>query len=776
MERRHVQFALIAFAIIFGSQLLQIWLFPRPPAEPGDAELPFAAAKQEGGAEGEFRAADKPAESAQADGAAEAAAVAAAPTEEAAPRTRHALGSLDPEGPAQVLFTLTSRGAAVERIELAGERYHDQDDRRGSMGHLAVAPVAGGCRIGVVGPGTPAHLAGLAVGDVIERVDGVAVTDAATLDRALDGTKPGGTITVDSRRGDLARACEVRLDRRPLEVVRPEYLAAPVENPDADPADPLSFRLSLESVDGRSRREPLDELPGLGLVDRDWKAEPFPGNDGVRFSTRLPGGLAVAKEYRLVPGVDGGPATLDLVVEFAADQPTTIAYALDGPTGLPTEGWWYTARVAKEMWDTLAVRDVAMRFAGKPSAIVSGLKIADNKVEHPASSVFDGKPLSFAGVDALYFAAALIPATDSEIPDLAEVRPIAVGDVPGAAKKKLIDVTARIISRPMALEPGKPVRHRYGVFAGPKQPDLLARYGAPGAAMDDLVYYGWFGWVAKPMIAILHALHAVIGNYGIAILLLTVMVRGAMFPVSRKQALSTQKMQALQPEMKAIADKYKDDPVKRNQATQELWKKHDHNPVGGCLPVFIQIPIFMGLYRSLATDVELRQAPLFSSAIRWCSNLAAPDMFWDWTNVLPTFLTAPEGYLGPFLNLFPLATILLFLWQQHLFMPPAVDEQAKVQQQVMKYMMFFMALMFFKVPCGLCLYFIASSLWGIAERLMLPTTAPATAAGGSTGAGRRIIDVPFFSTGAKAEANGAAHGAAHGGDAERKRRQARKKR
>ena len=85
MERRHVQFALIAFAIIFGSQLLQIWLFPRPPAEPGDAELPFAAAKQEAGAEGAFRAADKPAESAQADGAAEAAAEGAAPTEEAAP-------------------------------------------------------------------------------------------------------------------------------------------------------------------------------------------------------------------------------------------------------------------------------------------------------------------------------------------------------------------------------------------------------------------------------------------------------------------------------------------------------------------------------------------------------------------------------------------------------------------------------------------------------------------------------------------------------------------
>ena len=119
------------------------------------------------------------------------------------------------------------------------------------------------------------------------------------------------------------------------------------------------------------------------------------------------------------------------------------------------------------------------------------------------------------------------------------------------------------------------------------------------------------------MIAILHVLHAIVRNYGIAIILLTVIVRGAMFPISRKQAISSQKMQVLQPEMKAIAEKYKNDPQKRTMATQELWKKHNYNPAGGCLLVFIQIPIFMGLYRSLATDVELRQAPLFSSAVRW---------------------------------------------------------------------------------------------------------------------------------------------------------------
>jgi YidC/Oxa1 family membrane protein insertase len=459
----------------------------------------------------------------------------------------------------------------------------------------------------------------------------------------------------------------------------------------------------------------------------------------VRFERRLPGGLGVAKEYRLAvapaaaDAATEGPRAyaLELVVELRSpDGETTVAYALDGPTGLPTEGWWYAQRIARD-WGSLAVRDVAIRFAGAPSTIVSGLKIADGALDHPASAVLEGRPLSFAGVDSLYFAAALVPAAAGpDVPALAEVRPLSVGEPPPAARKRLVDVTPRLVSRELAVRPDAPVTHRYEIFAGPKQPELLSTFGTPGAAMDDLVYYGWFGWVARPMIALLHALHAVVGNYGIAIILLTVMVRGAMFPVSRRQALASQKMQVLQPEMKAIADKYKNDAEKRTRATQELWRKHDYNPMGGCLPVFIQIPIFMGLYRSLATDVELRQAPLFSSAIRWCSNLAAPDMLWDWSRVLPGFLTAPEGWLGPFLNLFPLVTIGLFLWQQKLFMPPAVDEQQKMQQQVMNYMMWFMAVMFFKVPCGLCLYFIASSLWGIAERLWLPATLPAAAAAG----------------------------------------------
>ena len=138
--------------------------------------------------------------------------------------------------------------------------------------------------------------------------------------------------------------------------------------------------------------------------------------------------------------------------------------------------------------------------------------------------------------------------------------------------------------------------------------------------------------------------------------------------------------------------------------------------------MFVQLPIFLGLYRSLMVDVELRQAPAVRRRIRWCSNLAAPDMLWDWTKLMPEFVTSGQGMfgLGPYLNLLPLVTIGLFILQQKMFMPPPADEQAAMQQKIMKYMMIFMGVLFFKVASGLCMYFIASSLWGLAERRLLP--------------------------------------------------------
>jgi YidC/Oxa1 family membrane protein insertase len=275
------------------------------------------------------------------------------------------------------------------------------------------------------------------------------------------------------------------------------------------------------------------------------------------------------------------------------------------------------------------------------------------------------------------------------------------------------------------VKPDQPLKEEFLVFAGPKKPKLLAQ---PEYGLGEIVYYGWFWWAAVPLLGILHSLYYLMGNYGIAIILLTVLVRSCMFPLSRKQALGAQKMQELQPEIKKIQEKYKNDLEARGKAQQELFRKHKYNPMGGCLIAFLQLPIFVGLYRALMVDVELRQAPLISESIRWASNLAAPDLLFDWGDWMPNFVI---GWLGPYFNLLPVFAVLLFLYQQKKFMPPAADETARMQQKMMQYMMIFMGIMFFKVASGLCLYFIASSLWSIAERQFLPKT---QAAGGTAAA------------------------------------------
>jgi YidC/Oxa1 family membrane protein insertase len=250
--------------------------------------------------------------------------------------------------------------------------------------------------------------------------------------------------------------------------------------------------------------------------------------------------------------------------------------------------------------------------------------------------------------------------------------------------------------------------------------------------------------------------------------MLTVLVRGCMFPVSRGQAKSMAKLQELRPEMERIKERLKGDQQKQAQAMQQLYKKHNVNPLAGCLPMLIQLPVFVGLYRGLAVDVELRQASLFGPVIHWCSNLAAPDMLWNWSRLMPNAVNSGEGFfgLGPYLNVLPLVTIVLFLWQQKMFMPEPANEQAALQQKIMKYMMVFMGLLFYKVPSGLCLYFIASSLWGIGERKLIPPPTAAPMAGAQPPSGGQTVAVP--SDERRAVKNGKA-GAARGGKAKRRK-------
>jgi YidC/Oxa1 family membrane protein insertase len=180
-----------------------------------------------------------------------------------------------------------------------------------------------------------------------------------------------------------------------------------------------------------------------------------------------------------------------------------------------------------------------------------------------------------------------------------------------------------------------------------------------------------------------------------------------MFPLSRKQAIAAKKMQELQPLMKELQEKYKDDKERATKETFALYKKHGVNPVSGCLPALIQLPIFVGLWQALNNSVHLRHASFL-----YIRDLAAPDMLFRFPTELP--------FVGEYFNLLPFLVVALMLVQTKLFSPPATTPEAEAQQKMMKYMMIFMAFMFYKVPSGLGIYFITSSLWQISERLLLP--------------------------------------------------------
>ena len=649
------------------------------------------------------------------------------------------LGSADENDPYRMLVTLTTRGAAVERIELNSPRYHDLEDRSGYLGHLFLEHTvrAPGCVIDVVGPGTPADKAGLKPGDNVKQINTTKITCADDLNFFLAKTKPNRPVALTvAREGKELNLDPVLLGHRPLQVVRPEA------------TDPLSFLLTLYQVDKEKLSgdekfaddlNHLRELKGAALRTAGWQAAQ-PDRDHVVFTRKLPlWNLELTKTYAIAPLPDTAQKDLNyrayhlsltLGLHNTGDKEHSVAYQLDGPTGLPTEGWWYANIMSG------GLRDVVVSFNGKLSTIISQT-IADYGQPAVPDDKFTtwGKeqPLGFIGVDSQYFTVAMIPQlADPQDRWFDQSQPLRVGEVENPKYKQKVNVSCRTISIPHVLKPAESFAQEFVIFAGPKKPDLLAQYG-----LGDVVSYGWFHYVAVPMVNVLHAFNFVFHSYGVAIILLTVLVRLCMFPLSRKQALSTMKMQELQPEIKRLQEKHKGNAEARTKAQQELWRKHNFNPLGGCLTAFIQLPIFVALYRALAVDVELRQAPLLSESIRWCSNLSAPDMLVNWSSFMPEYLAAPlPGMLplGPYFNILPILTMVLFLWQQKKMMPPPADEQAAMQQKMMKLMMIVMGVMFFKVASGLCIYFIASSLWGIGERKFLPKFVhPDAAAAGPPG-------------------------------------------
>lgn len=774
MEKRLVLFVMLSFAIMYFYANLRARFAPPPQPkanqpldqveDPVPGQFPVAEqADDVGGPDGPKEGDDQPQQTLDTQqlvdtGDDQEQPDQASPSEILVARERSVLGSIDPQSPYGMQVIIDNRGAAIESIELNDPRYRSLADvgdhsryeqaKSGYLGFLAPSDVpGGGCQVNVVGDGTPASKAectdsdvarGMLPGDVIKSLAGAEIEDVVSFRDRLKRTSEGiYSLVVERVIGDEKRELtfQVELTRPPQSVV----YCQPDSSLSAGRTD-LSYLMTLDQVAGRR----LSEKDRAALANFNWNLVERPGDgkptvalsirlDPETLSPVLEGGIQIVRRFSLArsedsksqEGVNAALYHLTMDIEIHNDEltDTSVSYELSGPNNLPLEGWWYIAKIHPEWFHTAGTRDVIWRTTEGLHELYGCKDLVEYKEENPNNR---GLPLFanqasvelvYAGVDTQYFLSALMASKrapeDFSPPTFAAARAKPFGKI-DTQRVTRTDVSFELVSTRHDLSAGEKLKQRFDVFAGPKQPEILEHY-----RLQDTIVYGMFSFVVKPMVWLLHLFYKIVPNYGLAIIMLTVLVRGCMFPLGRKQAAMAAKMQELAPEMKRIAEKYKNDMEKRAKAQQDLFKKHNYNPLSGCLPMFLQLPIFIGLYRALSLDIELRDAPLIPG-IEWCSNLASPDRLLYWESFMPSFVGSQTGFLGPYLNVLPLITICFFMVHQKLFTPPATDDQSAMQMKIMKFMMLFMGFLFFRVAAGLCLYIIASSAWGVGERLLLP--------------------------------------------------------
>lgn len=351
---------------------------------------------------------------------------------------------------------------------------------------------------------------------------------------------------------------------------------------------------------------------------------------------------------------------------------------------------------------------IAEAVSGDPEAHYRGtIVLQDKKVVRELSTALTGSqprvseaPVGWVGYADHYFLAALIPAE------------------PAVTRATVSPETGGVQLLLSSARPAGDTPARFTIYVGPKDVALLE--GA-GSKLDRAVDFGWFSFLAIPLLRLMKLFNSVTGNYGVDIILLTILIKVLFIPLTNRSMKSMRDMQRLQPQMAKLREKYKDDRETLNKEMIELYRRHRVNPLGGCLPMLLQFPVFIGLYQALSQAIELRHAPFAF----WVHDLSAHECYpWPGQGVISGCNEfAVLGVPIPILVLLMGGSMIL---QQAL--SPASGMDPAQQRMMMVLMPVMFTVMFINFPSGLVLYWLVNNVLTIAQQWWANREpAPATA-------------------------------------------------
>jgi YidC/Oxa1 family membrane protein insertase len=418
-------------------------------------------------------------------------------------------------------------------------------------------------------------------------------------------------------------------------------------------------------------------------------------DDGVRAEKLLPDGLRLTKEFHLGSNY---LVSASISLKNTSDQPLT----------LPAQEWVVGTATPMDVDDSyFSIYGGVMWFDGAKSATARLSYFNPSTTSFiffpriPKTEYREGSNnVVWAAAENQFFTLLAMPKQPAgQIIALPVTLPAFsnVEQAPGTPLPQ--GILTALVYPAQTLSANSNVERQIVIYAGPKEYRRLADIGAEFQNHADNVmgFGGFFGFCAKPLLLAMNWLHDTTRlEYGWVIVLITLLLRGIFWPLMAASTRSMKRMQALAPEIKALKEKYKDDSQKFTQKQMELWKKHKVNPMGGCLPMAIQMPVFIGFYTMLRSAIELRGAHFL-----WAADLSKPD----------TLFMIP-GIHFPF-NLLPLLMGGAMLWQSHL--QPSSPGMDQTQAKLMRWLPAIFILFLYNYSSGLALYMTVSTLLGVLQ-------------------------------------------------------------